>query len=68
MTKVIHYFELPNKNVKKNKLFSDAQKKPRDEQGLKLNLDEKRCKYTIISIQTKKKSSANYSFLDRFIF
>jgi hypothetical protein len=27
MTKVIHYFELPNKKVKKNKLFSDAQKK-----------------------------------------
>jgi hypothetical protein len=33
MTKVIYYFELPNKNVKKNKLFSEAQKKPRDEQG-----------------------------------
>jgi len=62
MTKVIHYFELPNKNVKKNKLFSDAQKKPRDERGFQLNLDEKRCKYTIKSIQTKKAlnfSSAN---------
>ena len=33
MTKVIHLFELPNKNVKKNKLFSDAQKKPTDEVG-----------------------------------
>jgi hypothetical protein len=37
MTKVIHYFELPNKNVKKNKLFSQAQKKPTDEAGFQLN-------------------------------
>jgi hypothetical protein len=29
-------------------------KKPTDEAGFQLNLDEKRCKYTIKSIQTKK--------------
>jgi hypothetical protein len=57
MTKVIHYFELPNKNVKKNKLFSEAQKKPTDEAGFQTKQLMKRDANVRLNQYKQKKSN-----------